>query len=159
MGEERIGNWSSVRVFRLHIFMKERMKSRKKSVKGTANLFTRIYAWRKFFLGTLIESKKRVVEMTKSCPSWKLKSCWAIRSTEKFRGNASAYLLEHEVTVSGGPLQVEVVAKFIHSISESRTRRGNLMRGGLVSLTIRKGRNNKESGISRLIFRLKRRAM
>ncbi|KAK1122464.1 hypothetical protein K0M31_009683 [Melipona bicolor] len=97
--------------------------------------------------------------MTKGCPSWKLRSCWAIRSTEKFHGDASAYLLEHEVTVSGGPLQMEVVAKFIHSISESRARRGGLMRGGLVSLTIRKGRNNKRidgKGISKLIFRLKR---
>lgn len=96
--------------------------------------------------------------MTKSCPIWKLKSCWAIKSRNKFHGNASAYLLEHEVTVSGGPLQMEVVAKFIHTISESRARRGNLMRGGLVSLTIRKGRNNKRivgKESSTLIFRLK----
>lgn len=100
--------------------------------------------------------------MTKNCSSWKLKSCWAIKSTAKFRGNVSTYLLEHQVTISGGPLQVEVVAKFIHSISESRARRGNLIRGGLISLTIRKGRNNKRidgKGISKLIFRLKRRAM
>lgn len=100
--------------------------------------------------------------MTKNCSSWKLKSCWAIKSTAKFLGNASTYLLEHQVTISGGPLQVEVVAKFIHSISESRARRGNLLRGGLISLTIRKGRNNKRidgKGISKLIFRLKRRAI
>lgn len=110
-----------------------------------------------------MEFKRRVLEMPKGCPVWNLKSCWAVRSTAEFRGkNATAYLLEHQVTVSGGPLQVEVVAKFIHSISESRARRGNPMRGGLVSLTIRKGRNNKRivgKGISKLIFRLTRRSM
>lgn len=109
-----------------------------------------------------MEFKRRVLEMPKSRPIWKLKSCWAIRSTPEYRGNVSAYLLEHEVTVTGGPRQVEVVAKFIHSISESRARRGNLVRGGLVSVTIRKGRNNRridDRGISKLIFRPKRRCM
>lgn len=117
-------------------------------------------------LGTQMGFKRRVLEMPKSCqPNWRLKSCWAIRSAAKYRGNASAsaYLLEHEVTVSGGPLQVELVAKFVHSISEFRTRRSNhLMRGGLVSLTIRKGRYNKRIDgreISKLIFHLKRHSM
>lgn len=110
-----------------------------------------------------MEFKRRTLEMPSGCSVWKLKSCWAVRSTDQFRGkDASAYLLEHEVTVTGGPLQVEVVAKFVHSISESRARRGNLLRGGLVSLTIRKGRNNKRidgKGISKLIFRSRRRPM
>lgn len=45
MGEEKIKNYSRIPVFKLHIFMKERMKSRKKLFQEITNLFVKIHTW------------------------------------------------------------------------------------------------------------------
>lgn len=45
--------------------------------------------------------------------------------------------------VSGGPPHVQVVAKFVHALLNTRVKRGHVMRGGLVSLRIRKRWNTK----------------
>jgi hypothetical protein len=45
--------------------------------------------------------------------------------------------------VSGGPPHVQVVAKFVHALLNAQMKRGYVMRGGLVSLRIRKHWNTK----------------
>lgn len=69
---------------------------------------------------------------------WDLKSCWSIRRPRYPFDRFVTWLLEHEVIVSGGPPHVQVVAKFVHALLNTRMKRGYVMRGGLVSLRIRK---------------------
>ncbi|KAG7189124.1 hypothetical protein KM043_008692 [Ampulex compressa] len=97
--------------------------------------------------------------MSRGFFAWDLKSSWGIRSVPDFLGCPSNYLLEHVVTVSGGPLQIEVVAKFVHAVLGSRVRRGHLLRGGLVSVIVRRARRNLkrigERGTPTILLRLK----
>lgn len=73
---------------------------------------------------------------------WDLKSCWSIRRPRYPFNQFVTWLLEHEVVVSGPP-HVQVVAKFVHALVNARTKRGYVMRGGLVSLRIKKRRDAK----------------
>ncbi|KYN12975.1 Upstream-binding protein 1 [Trachymyrmex cornetzi] len=89
---------------------------------------------------------------------WNLKSCWSIRRPHYPLDQFVTWLLEHEVIVSGGPPHVQVVAKFVHALSNARMKRGYIMRGGLVSLQIRKRWDTKKlNGCKKvkLIVRLK----
>lgn len=89
---------------------------------------------------------------------WNLKSCWSIRRPHYPLDQFVTWLLEHEVVVSGGPPHVQVVAKFVHALSNARMKRGYIMRGGLVSLQIRKRWDTKKlDGCKKvkLIVRLK----
>lgn len=91
---------------------------------------------------------------------WDLRSCWSIRRPRYPLDQFVTWLLEHEVVVSGGPPHVQVVAKFVHALLNARMKRGCIMRGGLVSLRIRKCRDMKriDSGCGKvkLVVRLKR---
>ncbi|KAL0122507.1 hypothetical protein PUN28_007307 [Cardiocondyla obscurior] len=69
---------------------------------------------------------------------WDLKSCWSIKRPRYPLDQFVTLLLEHEVVVSGGPPHVQVVAKFIHALLNMRVKKGYVMRGGLVSLRIKK---------------------
>ncbi|KAF7413422.1 hypothetical protein HZH68_001911 [Vespula germanica] len=99
--------------------------------------------------------------MSKSFSNWDLKSCWTVRSSRNPREESSstALIFEHEVTVKGGPLGIEIVAKFIHALIDGRARRNHLFRGGLTSLTLKRCRTDSKriaaSKASKLIFRLK----
>lgn len=89
---------------------------------------------------------------------WDLSSRWSLRRPRHPLDELVTCLLEHEVVVSGGPARVEVVARFVHALSDPRVRRGHVMRGGLVSLTIRKRRDAKRvdgRGRAKLVVRLK----
>ncbi|KYN42230.1 Upstream-binding protein 1 [Trachymyrmex septentrionalis] len=84
--------------------------------------------------------------------------CWSIRRPHYPLDQFVMWLLEHEVVVSGGPPHVQVVAKFVHALSNTRMKRGYIMRGGLVSLQIRKRWDTKKlDGCKKvkLIVRLK----
>lgn len=71
--------------------------------------------------------------------NWNLKSCWSVRASPG-RGahGLSVYLLEHEVTVGRYLTGIEVVARFVHALPETRCGFGKVCRGGLVSLTLRR---------------------
>lgn len=80
--------------------------------------------------------------MSKSISKWNLTSSWKIRSLPRINDQNINYLLEHEVTVRGDDsLGIEVVAKFVHSLSNIRISKVHLMRGGLVKLTLRRRHN------------------
>ncbi|EFN87588.1 Upstream-binding protein 1 [Harpegnathos saltator] len=86
---------------------------------------------------------------------WNLKSRWCLRRPRYPLDKLVACLLEHEVVVSGGPAHVEIVARFVHALSDPRGRRGHFMRGGLVSLTIRNRRDTKRvDGRAKLVVRV-----
>lgn len=90
---------------------------------------------------------------------WDLRSCWSIRRPCYPLDQFVTWFLEHEVIVSGGPLHVQVVVKFVHALLNGRMKRGCIMRGGLVSLQIRKRRDVKrinDRGKVKLVVRLKR---
>ncbi|KAK2580391.1 hypothetical protein KPH14_006145 [Odynerus spinipes] len=91
---------------------------------------------------------------------WDLKSYWTVRfsrNPHEDKSSPTALIFEHEVIVKGGPLGIEVVAKFIHALTDGRTRRNHLFRGGLTSLTLKRCQRNDAKRIktSKLIFRLK----
>ena len=73
--------------------------------------------------------------------NWDLKSCWSVRAPRgKGAHGLSFYLLEHEVTVGSDLTGIEVVARFVHALPETRCGLGTVCRGGLVSLTLRRNR-------------------
>ncbi|EFN73964.1 Transcription factor CP2 [Camponotus floridanus] len=89
---------------------------------------------------------------------WDLRSCWSIRRPCYPLDQFVMWFLEHEVIISGGPPHVQVVAKFVHALLNARMKRGYIMRGGLVSLQIRKRRDVKrinDCGKVKLVVRLK----
>ncbi|KAG5315318.1 TFCP2 factor, partial [Pseudoatta argentina] len=107
------------------------------------------------FLAT--DDEKSIV-LVMSRDYWNLKSCWSIRRPHYPLDQFVTWLLEHEVVVSGGPPHVQVIAKFVHALSNARMKRGYVMRGGLVSLQIRKRWDTKKlDGCKKvkLIVRLK----
>ncbi|RLU27098.1 hypothetical protein DMN91_000897 [Ooceraea biroi] len=69
---------------------------------------------------------------------WDMRSCWSIRRPHYPFDRFVTWLLEHEVIVSGGPPHVQVVVKFVHALLNVQVKRGYVMRGGLVSLQIKK---------------------
>lgn len=75
---------------------------------------------------------------------WDLRSCWSLRRPRYPLDEFVMYLLEHEVVVSGGPPHMEIVARFVHALSDPRSRGRYVVRGGLVGLTIRKRRDAKK---------------
>ncbi|KAI4479105.1 hypothetical protein M0804_011244 [Polistes exclamans] len=103
--------------------------------------------------------------MSKSFSNCDLKSCWTVRSSvnnPRERSSSTILIFEHEVTIKGGPLGIEIVAKFIHGLTDPRVRRNHhLFRGGLTSLTLKRCQNDNKriaaaaSKASKLIFRLK----
>ncbi|KAI4478264.1 hypothetical protein M0802_014555 [Mischocyttarus mexicanus] len=101
--------------------------------------------------------------MSKGFSNWDMKSCWTVRSSynNPHREISSTVLIfEHEVTIKGGgPLGIEIIAKFIHGLTDPRTRRNHFFRGGLTSLTLKRCLNDNKRRIStskpsKLIFRL-----
>jgi len=81
---------------------------------------------------------------------WDLRSCWSIRRPRYPFDRFVTWLLEHEVVVSGGSSQVQVVAKFVHVLLSARMKRGYVMRGGLVSLQVRKWDVKRLGGCKKL---------
>ncbi|KAG5337966.1 UBIP1 protein, partial [Acromyrmex charruanus] len=111
---------------------------------------------RKEFL--LVFNHRNKIVLVMSRDYWNLKSCWSIRRPHYPLDQFVTWLLEHEVVVSGGPPHVQVIAKFVHALSNARMKRGYVMRGGLVSLQIRKRWDTKKlDGCKKvkLIVRLK----
>jgi hypothetical protein len=88
---------------------------------------------------------------------WDLRSCWSIRRPRYPFDRFVTWLLEHEVVVSGGPPHVQVVVRFVHALLSTRTKRGCVMRGGLVSLQVRKWDVKRLDGCKKLklLMRLK----
>lgn len=82
---------------------------------------------------------------------WNLKSCWSIKRPRYPLDQFVTWLLEHEVVVSGGPPHVQVVAKFVHALLNTRIKRGYIIRGGLVSLRIRKRWSTKRLDVCKKV--------
>lgn len=104
-------------------------------------------------------NKKTLIISNMSRDYWDLKSCWSIRRPCHPLDQFVTWLLEHEVIVSGGPPHVQVVARFVHALLNGRMKRKCVMRGGLVSLQIRKRLDTKKlDGCKKvnLVFRLKK---
>lgn len=146
-------------------------KDARRTVERSSVRVYRIYEWaceeseeglqrKEEFVVDYFYSSESALDMSSNY--WDLRSCWSIRRPHYPLDQFVTWFLEHEVVVSGGLLHVQLVAKFVHALLNARMKRGYVMRGGLVSLQIRKRKDMKRiDGCKKvkLIVRLKGRTV